>query len=136
MKQILVKRLLLAVLLFVGLTVTYQFASDWLAFHLGYPSEQQMAQVHSPDGGQVAIFSVKYEGRYSWWPANPKPHFYITVQHITNNKVLYRETDFDWPITKSYYSATDSFTNLAKRYAPWAEYRFQPESVNPTSSLQ
>ncbi len=134
MKRTWLKRLLWIVLIAVGVTAVFQFASVWLKYHLLYGSEQQLVRLISPDGEQSASFSVKYEGAVSWWPANPKPHFYITVTEVESGKLLLRETDFDWPKTKPYRSTTDSFTNLAGTYAPWAESHFQPEKPDPTSS--
>lgn len=134
MKRIWLKRLLWGVLIVVGITAVFQFASVWLEYHLLYGPEQQLVQMNSPDGERTAYFSVNYEGSYPWWPANPKPRFYITVKDAESGKVLLRETGFDWPKTNSYQSTSDSFTNLARMYAPWAEFRFQPSVPNPTSS--
>ena len=128
------KKLLWGVLIVGGIITVYQFASVWLEFRLLCPSEQQFVRAISPDGEQAAYFSVKYEDLHPWWPANPKPHFYITVRDAKSGKVLLRETDFDWPKTKLYRSTGDSFTNLTRTCAPWAESYFQSEIINSTSS--
>jgi hypothetical protein len=125
MKRIWHKRLLGTVLIVVGVTAVISFSSVWLRYRLLYGSEQRLAQVNSPDGEQIAYFSVKYEGPYPWWPANPQPHFYITVVETASGEMLLRETDYDWPRAKFFHSADSSFTNLARAYAPWAEFRFQ-----------
>ena len=128
------RKLLWGILIVVGIITIYQFASVWLEFRLLYPSEQQLVRANSPDGEQVAYFSVKYEDLHPWWPANPTPHFYITVRDAKSGEILLRETDFDWPKTKPYRSTGDSFNNLARTYAPWAESRFQSEIVKPAPS--
>ncbi|MCP4417094.1 MAG: hypothetical protein GY805_10755 [Chloroflexi bacterium] len=122
------KRLLWSSLIIAGIIAVYQFASIWLEYKLMYPSENQLVQVNSPDGEQIACFSVKYEGNHSWWPDNPKPHFYITVVEPESGKVLLRETDFDWPETQPYRSTDDSFASLAQTYATWADFQ-QPEII-------
>ena len=133
MKHTWLKRQLRIVLIVVGVTAVISFTSIWLRYHLLYGPEQQLAQ--ATNGEQTAYFSVKYEGPYAWWPANPHPHFYITVKDIESGKTLLRETDYDWPRTKSYHSADSAFTNLAQAYAPWAEFRFQSLAPNPTSAM-
>lgn len=133
MKRTWFKRLLWIALIIASITAMLQFGSVWLRYHLLYGSEQQLAQVKSPNGKHIAYFSVKYEGPQPWWPANPKPHFYITVTDAESGKVLLRETDFNWHKTNNYHSTSDSFTNLAHVYAPWAEFKFQPDIPNPTS---
>lgn len=133
MKHTWLKRLLRIVLIVVGVTAVISFASVWLRYHLLYGPEQQVAQ--ATNGEQTAYFSVKYEGPYAWWPANPQPHFYITVVETASGKTLLRETDCDWPRTKSYHSADSAFTNLAQAYAPWAGFRFQSHAPNPTSAM-
>jgi hypothetical protein len=130
----LLKRLLWIFLIIASITALYQFGSVWLKFQLLYGPEQQLAQVKSPDGKHIAYFSVKYEGPQPWWPADPQPHFYITVTDVQSGKVLLRETDFNRHKIKNYNSTSDSFTNLARLYAPWAEFRFQPDIPNPMSS--
>lgn len=128
------RRLLGVGLLMIGTAAVLQFATVWLEYHLLYPPEHQFVQTASPDGEQIAVFSVKYEGIYSWWPANPKPHFYITVTDAASGKLILRETDYDWPPTGAYTRSTgNSFTRLARVYAPWAEHRFRPKVANPTS---
>ncbi len=123
MKRTRLKRLLGIVSIVVGVTAVISFTSVWLRYHLLYGPEQQLAQ--ATNGEQTAYFSVKYEGPYAWWPANPKPHFYITVKDVASGKTLLRETDYDWSRAQSYHSADSSFTNLARAHAPWAEFRFQ-----------
>ena len=134
MRRISLKQLFWGVLIIVGIMAMSRFASVWLKYHLLYGPEHQLVQVKSSDGEQIAKFSVKYEGPQPWWPASPRPHFYITVTDAGSGKVLLRETDFNWHKTNTYRSTSDSFSYLARMYAPWAEYRFQPNILNPTSS--
>lgn len=133
MKRTWLKRCLWIVSLAVVVIAVSQFTAVWLAYRVLYGPEQQLVQLTSPDGEQVAHFSVKYEGAVPWWPAHPQPHFYITVTDADSGKLLLRETDFEWPGSKSYRSTTDSFTRLARVYAPWAEQHFQSDISHSTS---
>ena len=125
------KRLLLGVGLLILVAAVFQYASLWLEYKLLYGPEQRLAKVISPDGTQIAHFSVKYEGPTPWWPANPKPHFYITVLDTKSGKELLRETDYDWPQSKPYRSSFGSFNNLAHTFAPWAETRIEAGAHSP-----
>jgi hypothetical protein len=131
MNQINGRRLLRIALVVTLVIALYQLATVWLRFQLMYPSEQQFGSVTSPDGERVAHFSVRYEGRYPWWPANPKPHFYITITDAASGRVLLRETDFDWDYEGAYGST--SFIDLAEAYAPWSAWLFQPKVPSPNT---
>ena len=133
MKYIWLKRLLRIVVIVMSITAVYRFTAVWAVYHLMYPPEKQWIQVEFPNDEQVAYFSVKYEGTYSWWPANPKPHFYITIVNVESGYVLLGETGFDWPQIKP--TNNDSFANLAHAYAPRTAFQFQPDVPKPTSSI-
>jgi hypothetical protein len=98
----------------------YQYTAVWLEYKSMYPSEQTACWATSLDGSETAILSVKYEGERKWLPQNPKPHFYITIVD-KNRRTLLRETDYEWPQSKSYTSTEYSFARLRQEYAPWME---------------
>jgi hypothetical protein len=67
----------------------------------------------SPDVGQIAIFSVKYQS-ISKWVSDIEPHHYISVINLNNGSVHSRSDEYIPGSLK------DKYTALATKYAAWS----------------
>jgi hypothetical protein len=93
----------------------------WIQLLFCFPPEHVYLSATSPDGTQIAHFSVKYQGIHPWIPTDIEPHCYVTVVGTTHGEILVRETEYHG-------SVKNSFAELAKKHAPWA--------VDPIASLE
>ncbi len=85
----------------------------WIQLNTLWPPEHVYVAEVSPDGNKVALFSIKYQGLTSWLPTDVEPHCYVTIVDTQRGTVLLRETEHHGDVNSS-------FTELAKKHAPWA----------------
>jgi len=85
----------------------------WIQLNTLWPPEQVYVAEVSPDGREIALFSVKYQGLTPWVPTDIEPHCYVTLVDTQRGTVLLRETDYRGDVKSS-------FVALAKNHAPWA----------------
>jgi hypothetical protein len=96
----------------------------WISLLTHWPPEHVYAEALSPDGSRVAFFSVKYQGIHPWIPTEIEPYKYVTIVDSKTGGILLRETGH-------YGHIKNSFTELAKKHAPWAveEISSRPRST-------
>jgi len=85
----------------------------WIQLLACFPPEVVYGAAVSPDGGQTARFSVKYEGIYLWLPLDIEPHYYITIVDTVHGWIVLRKSGFCGALKPS-------FSELARKHAPWA----------------
>jgi hypothetical protein len=108
---------ILLLLWMIAITLCGLVAVSWTALWFNhfneFPPEHVYVSVESPDGSQVANFSIKYQGISPWIPTDIEPAAYITVIETRHGSIVERHTEYRSSIKKS-------FSELAKEYAPWA----------------
>jgi hypothetical protein len=92
----------------------------WVQLLVLFPPEHVYVSAASPDGSEIAHFSVKYQGIHRWIPTDIEPHRYVTVVGTRHGEILVRETEHHGTVQ-------DTFAELARKHAPWA--------VEPIKSL-
>ena len=85
----------------------------WVQLLVVFPPEHVYQSAESPDGTQIALFSIKYQGVQPWVPTDIEPHAYITVLETRHGSTVLRETEYHGTVK-------DSFAELARQHAPWA----------------
>lgn len=93
----------------------------WVQLLVLFPPEHVYLSAASPDGSEIAHFSVKYQGIHPWIPTDIEPHRYVTVVGTQHGEILVRETEHHGAVQ-------DTFAVLASKHAPWA--------VEPITSLE
>jgi hypothetical protein len=85
----------------------------WIQLFVVFPPEHVYLSAESPNGRQVALFSIKYQGIHPWLPSDIEPHAYITVIETRHGSKLVRQEAYHGTVK-------NSFMELARQYAPWA----------------
>lgn len=85
----------------------------WIQLFTVFPPEHVYIDAPSPEGSKTARFSVKYQGIHPWLPLDIEPYCYVTIVDAKRGGILLRETEYHGDIKSA-------FTELAKKYAPWA----------------
>ena len=85
----------------------------WVQLLVRFPPEHVYLSATSPDGTEIAHFSVKYQGLHPWVPTDIEPHCYVTVVGTRHGEILARETEYHGTLE-------NTFAELAKKHAPWA----------------
>jgi len=86
----------------------------WVQLLVRFPPEYVYLSATSPDGTEIAHFSVKYQGcLHPWIPTDIEPHCYVTVVGTRHGEIIARETE-------SHSTLENTFAELAKKHAPWA----------------
>ena len=85
----------------------------WVQLLVVFPPEHVYQSTESPDGTQIALFSIKYQGIHPWFPSDIEPYAYITIIETRHGSMLLRKTEH-------YGVVKNSFVQLARQYAPWA----------------
>ena len=85
----------------------------WVQLLVVFPPEHVYLSAESPDGTQIALFSIKYQGVHPWFPTDIEPRAYITVVETRHGSNVLRETEYHGTVK-------NSFAELARQYAPWA----------------
>ncbi len=94
----------------------------WVQLLVRFPPEHVYLSAASPDGTEIAYFSVKYQDCLNpWVPTDIEPHCYVTVVGTRPGEIIVRETEYHGTLE-------NTFTELGKKYAPWA--------VDPIISLE
>lgn len=85
----------------------------WVQLLVRFPPEYVYLSATSPDGSEIAHFSVRYQGIHPWFPTDIEPHSYVTVVGTGHGEILVRETE-------NHGAIKNTFAELAKKHAPWA----------------
>lgn len=85
----------------------------WAQLLVHYPPEHVYLSATSPDGTEIAHFSLKYQGIHSWFPIDIEPYCYVTVVGTKHGEILVRETEYHGTIK-------NTFAELAIKFVPWA----------------
>jgi hypothetical protein len=85
----------------------------WVQLLVVFPPEHVYLSAESPDGTQIALFSIKYQGIHPWFPTDIEPRAYITVVETRHGSTVLRETECHGTVK-------NSFAELARQHAPWA----------------
>jgi hypothetical protein len=102
-----------AFLSFVSCAVVVIWVPLWTQLYTYPPPEHVYVEVLSPDGSQIARFSVKYQGLSPWFPTDIEPYCYVTIVGTERAGILLRKTEHHGDIKST-------FTELARKHAPWA----------------
>jgi hypothetical protein len=118
--RIAIRVLLLSLASLFGVVILL-WGSLWVQLLAHFPPEHVYLSATSPDGTEIAHFSVKYQGIHPWFPTDIEPYRYVTVVGTKHGEILVRETEYHGTIK-------NTFAELAKKHAPWA--------VDPIMSLE
>ena len=86
---------------------------QWTQLVTLFPPEHVYVEVPSPDGSKIARFSVRHQGLQPWFPSDIEPYCYLTIVDGEVGALLLRKTEH-------YGDNWTTFTELARKYAPWA----------------
>ena len=103
------------------------WVSGWIQLFMCFPAEQVYVSSVSPDGSKVAQFSVKYQGIHLCIPNDIEPYYYLTIIEREHARILLRKTEYHGDVAKS-------FSELAKKYAPWAVTQLEATTQSKTFS--
>ncbi len=102
-----------AFLSFLSCVIVLVWVPLWTQLYTYPPPEHVYVEALSPDGSQIARFSVKYQGLSPWFPTDIEPYCYVTIVDAERAGILLRKTEYHGDIKST-------FTELARKYAPWA----------------
>ncbi len=102
-----------AFLSFLSCALVVIWVPLWTQLYIYPPPEHVYVEARSPDGTEIARFSVKYQGLSPWLPTDIEPYCYVTIVGVERGDIRLRKTEYHGDIKST-------FTELARKYAPWA----------------